>query len=221
MRLIPEAWMKGTLLLVLQASVLPGAIAQEWPLQVVGRAFDKSGDELLYSEYHYCGSASACTIEYRKPGGDLIARKDLDYSYGPHSPALVMIDYPSGKEVRVGGSEREDVVVDAGFDNYVRSRWDELAAGESIEFPFQIVGFDRPLAMKAYRASQGGCALEDLCLEVSLDSWFLGLLVDPIVLSYARDSRRLLRFRGISNLRDDKGKTFQVDIRYEYANNTT
>ena len=221
MRFIPEAWMKATLLLVLQGMLLPGALAQGWPLQVVGRAFDEAGEQLLYSEYHYCGSELACKIEYRKPDGDLIARKELDYSYGPHSPALVMIDYLSGKEVRIGSSEREDVVVDAGFDNYVRSRWVELSAGESIEFPFQVVGFDRPLAMKAYRASQGGCAVEDLCLEVSLDSWFLGLLVDPIVLSYARDSRRLLRFRGISNLRDDKGKTFQVDIRYEYANNTT
>ncbi len=221
MRLIPEAWMKGTLLLVLQAMLLPGALAQEWPLQVVGRAFDESGEQLLYSEYHYCDSELACMIEYRKPDGELIARKDLDYSYGPHSPALVMIDYLSGKEVRLGFSEREDVVVDAGFDNYVRSRWGELSGGESIEFPFQVVGFDQPLAMKAYRANQGSCALQELCLEVSLDSWFLGLLVDPIVLSYARDSRRLLRFRGVSNLRDDKGKTFQVDIRYEYANNTT
>ena len=221
MRFIPDTWLAGTVLVVLQAMLLPSALAQDWPLQVVGRAFDETGEQLLYSEYHYCGSELACMIEYRKPDGELIARKDLDYSYGPHSPALVMIDYLSGKEVRVGSSEREDVIVDAGFDNYVRSRWGELSAGESIEFPFQVVGFDQPLAMKAYRASQGSCALEDLCLEVSLDSWFLGLLVDPIALSYARDSRRLLRFRGVSNLRDDKGKTFQVDIRYEYANNAT
>ena len=97
MRLIPEAWMKVTLLLVLQAMLLPGALAQDWPLQVVGRAFDETGEQLLYSEYHYCGSELACMIEYRKPDGELIARKDLDYSYGPHSPALVMIDYLSGK----------------------------------------------------------------------------------------------------------------------------
>ena len=208
---------RGCWALLLQGLLVSAVVAEDWPLQAVGRAFDESGETLLYSEYHYCRSELACKIDYRKPGGDLIAHKVLDYSYGLHSPALIMTDYLSGKEERVGFGDSENVVIDAGFDNYVRSRWVELAGGESIDFPFQVVGFDRPLAMKAYRADRGSCSPERLCLEVGVDSWLLGLLVDPIALSYAVESRRLLRFRGISNLRDEGGETFQVDIRYEYT----
>lgn len=215
--MLPSLFSKGCLVLLLQGLLVPVVMAEDWPLQAVGRAFDERGETLLYSEYHYCKSQLACKIDYRKPDGEVIAHKVLDYSYGPYSPALIMTDYLSGTQQKVGFGDYRDIVIDAGFDNFVRSRWVELAAGDPVEFPFQVVGFDSPLAMKAYRIDGGSCPRETLCLEVGLDSWLLGLLVDPIALSYAVDSRRLLRFRGISNLRDDSGETFQVDIRYEYT----
>ena len=205
------------MILVQLLLVPPGLAAeQDKPLQAIGRAFDETAQTLLYSEYHYCDSALTCTIEYRKPDGELIAQKELDYTYGPHSPALVMVDFLNGKEQRLGFDAGSNNVIDAGFDNYVRSKWTELAAGDSVKFPFEVPGFDRALPMEALRSNLDQCAREELCLRVSVDSWLLGLLADPILLSYERDSRRLLRFRGISNLRDEGGDSFYVDIRYEY-----
>ena len=61
------------------------------------------------------------------------------------------------------------------------------------------------------------CPGDELCLEIALDSWFLGLLVDPIELVYSRSARQLLRFQGVSNIRGEKGESLNVDIHYQYG----
>ena len=53
-------------------------------------------------------------------------------------------------------------------------------------------------------------------LKVTLDSWFLGMLVDPIKLSYSKADRRLLRFQGVSNIVGPAGESLKVDLRYNY-----
>ncbi|MCB1844242.1 MAG: hypothetical protein KDI09_14875 [Halioglobus sp.] len=185
---------------------------------VIGSAYDESGQELLYRELHFCSDSQLqCSVDYRDPAGTGIAFKELDYSPGPHQPALVMRDLRNELEHVVSASGNE-VVVDAGFDNYVRSRWDELSAGEPVRFRFKVVDFDDPIPMKALQ--QADCAEERLCLKVTVDSWLLGFFADPIELTYARDSKRLLRFRGVSNLRGPNGESQTVDIRYTYPDST-
>ena len=43
-------------------------------------------------------------------------------------------------------------------------------------------------------------------------SWF----VDPILIGYDADSRRLLMFEGVSNFRDDAGEPRNTLIHFEY-----
>ena len=43
-------------------------------------------------------------------------------------------------------------------------------------------------------------------------SWF----VDPIYIGYDTESRRLLMFEGVSNLRDDAGEPRNALIHFEY-----
>ena len=50
----------------------------------------------------------------------------------------------------------------------------------------------------------------------SIAATLLGMLVDPFELTYDRGSRRLLRFTGVSNLKDEAGQSQQVDIHYQY-----
>ena len=107
-------------------------------------------------------------------------------------------------------------MVDAGFDNYVRQRWTELMGADPVRFPFLVAGRDSPLAMRAGPDRQSECNPAQLCLQVELDSWLLRMLVAPITLTYDRESRRLLRFKGISNLKDAAGNSQSVDIRYQY-----
>lgn len=187
------------------------------PPTVVGSAYNKDTGTFVYSEHHFCGEDQMlCTVQYRDSLGVIFAEKHLDYRQNPLSPSLLMTDYRSGVESRVTASEQENLVVDAGFDNFVRSIWDTLDAGDNAKFPFLVVGFDKPINMKALRSSAGDCTAAELCLDIKLDSWFLGMIIDPIELSYSRAQRRLLRFSGISNIKDENGESLNVDIHYQY-----
>lgn len=188
------------------------------PPTVLGSAYDREKGHLLYTEHHFCTQQGLqCEVEYRDSSGVLIAQKSLDYSGSPFSPALTMIDYRNKVKHSVPGTGQGDIVVDAGFDNYVRSIWDELEGGNSVRFPFLVPGFSRPLKMRADREMSRGCGQDSLCLEIRLDSWLLGMLASPIELAYSREERRLLRFSGVSNIKGGNGETLNVDIHYSYG----
>ena len=194
------------------------AIAENLSPTVTGSAYDRSSGNLIYRELHFCDfSLTQCTIDYRDATGELIAQKLLDYRTGPHSPTLVVKDFRGDEQTDLTLTGNPDWVVDAGFDNFVRSKWDSLESGEVVKFPFLIPGFEKPLKMRAQRADEDKCTAAELCLEIVLDSWLLGMLVDPIALSYSRSERKLLRFQGISNLRGSDGESLDVDIRYHYS----
>ena len=184
---------------------------------IVGLATDLDSGELLYEEHYYCSEdASACSVFYLDPGGDLIASKTIDYQLSLQAPGLAFRDYRFDREIELL-PERDDWVVDAGFDNFVRTSWGTLVAGDTVRFPMQLLGRDKPLDMKAALDDRGECPEAMICFEVQLDSWLLGALIDPIRLQYDRDSQRLMRFTGISNLRSDSDRSQSVDILYRYA----
>ena len=185
---------------------------------VVGDAYDMDSGEYLYSEHHQCmPDNSFCDVLYRDEQGELIARKQVDYSQNMQSPSLQMEDFRHTRQFQLQPRPDPELVVDAGFDNYVRLRWDDLQDGGTVAFPFLVMGRDKPIDMRAKRVEGEQCNPGEMCLEVGLDSWLLGMLVDPIALTYEKESRRLLRFRGISNLPGEGGEKQFVDIRYRYS----
>jgi len=193
---------------------LPG---QALAMPAMGEVREAEGDTLLYREYHACNAdGTQCTVEYRTPVGKVFAHKWLDYSDSRWAPELRFDDRRSGREVVVGNTGVEGVVVDAGFDNYVRERWTSLAAGEPVEFPFLVAGREQPVAMLARASRGGGCAAHTLCLVVTPANWLYSWLVEPIRLVYDGETRRLLQFRGLSNIRADDGSWRNVVIDYRY-----
>ena len=214
---MPARLITQTLLLAgLLSSMLAGA-EQLAAGSVVGKAYDRGTGYFVYSEHHICGEdRQLCTVQYRDSFGVIFAKKDLDYRHNPITPSLVMTDYRRGEEVRVPAMGQDNLVVDAGFDNYIRSIWEVLDAGDKAKFPFLIAGFDKPIKMMALRSKDDDCTATELCLEINLDSWLLGKFIAPIELSYSRAERRLLRFSGLSNIKDVNGGSLHVDIHYQY-----
>jgi hypothetical protein len=185
--------------------------------QVIGNAYDRESGQYLYSEYHSCTSSKLeCLVDYRDPSGQLIASKKLNYSAGITQPTVVMKDYRTGKDIIINSEYREGLVVDAGFDNFVRGQWDVLTTGDTVKFLFLVAGFDEPLKMRVSLDRSRSCNAKELCLEFALDSWLLRFLADPIDLVYSRDNRRLLRYQGLSNIRDENSESMIVDIHYDY-----
>lgn len=203
-----------SLLFTLLALATPaGLVASERP-DIVGRAMDPESGDTLYLEHYYCSADDlVCKVLYLQPDRALIARKDINYRSSRKAPELTFRDFRTEQKLSVS-RPGEDLVIDAGFDNFVRSQWQVLDAGQEITFPFLLVDRDKPLNMRARK--DASCDASQLCLEVRIDSWLLGFIVDPIKLTYERESQRLMRFQGISNLQTDSGRSQKVVIRYTY-----
>jgi len=185
--------------------------------RAVGSAFDKASGEFLYKELHRCLlDEEHCVVEYRDNAGKLLASKMLDYRGKPYRPSLVLKDYRSGSELSLVPPNDDALVVDAGFDNFVRSRWEIFDSGGSVQFNFLVPGRDTPIAMRADRDDRENCDVAALCIQVGLDSWLLARFVDPILLTYASDDRLLLRYEGPGNLASQDGSVPDVVIHYEH-----
>jgi hypothetical protein len=181
---------------------------------IIGEARDPESGELKYYEHYYCSDdALKCSVFYLRPDNQLIASKRLDYEPSKQAPVLAFRDFRLDREITIDRPD-SDAVVDAGFDNFVRLQWQDLAGGEEVRFPFRMMGREEPIDMRASRRK--GCDAGKLCLNIRLDSWLLGSFIDPIQLTYDRGTQRLLRFEGISNLKTEQGKSQKVEIEYRY-----
>jgi hypothetical protein len=98
-----------------------------------------------------------------------------------------------------------DLVADAGFDEFIRKQWTALVAGRSLPLDFAVPSRLRSLPFSLQRTGEAQVNGEKAWLfELRLDNW-LAVFAPKIEVAYGKDSRRLLRFMGLSNLRDDRG----------------
>lgn len=195
-----------------------------------GQARDPDTRRLLYTESHWtrfeAGAPVRRTVLYRCPDGTAFARKEIAYSPSPLAPAFrftdVRLGYQEGLRWRDGRPElwfsgrsgnrtqalanREDLVADAGFDIFIRNRWPQLNAGQRQSLRFAVpsrlasYGFSlRPGQAVRYREQPAQT------FRLGLDG-LAGLVAPEIEVTYGRDSRRLLRFKGLSNILDDGGE---------------
>ena len=197
-------------------------------------ARDPGDGALIYTEDHLMrqdgGALAQRLVVYRCADGTAFARKQVDYRGAPLAPAFrfedARIGYGEGLRADDDGSGRElwvrpspdepersaelapaeALVVDAGFDEFVRRRWEALVAGEAVKLRFAV-----PSRLDSYDFTvrrRGSTELAGEPAEVfrlKLGG-LLGWLAPHIDVAYGRETRRLLRFEGLSNLRDDAGE---------------
>ncbi len=101
----------------------------------------------------------------------------------------------------------EDGIVDAGFDRFVDQHWAELVEGEVLSRPFLV---PRRLDFVDFRIRRESEDDSTYVFLMGVESALLRLFVKPIKVTYERKSRRLLRYSGISNMRDNQGDNFEV-----------
>lgn len=220
----------GLLRLLLLALVLAPVQALGSALRLEeGIARNPQSAAELFREQHWIRSAGERAIErlvlYRCPDGTAFGRKLIDYRSSAVAPEFLFEDRRSGYREglsrdegatlffrpETGAAERSAplasarVVADAGFDEFIRLHWSRLLAGEAVPLEFAVPSRLRSLPFSVSRAGEAVVAGEKAWLfKLKLDGW-LGWLVPSIAVSYGQRSRRLLRFEGLSNLRDDAG----------------
>lgn len=205
-----------------------------------GIARDAGGDGLLYTEQHLVRREGSRPLErlvlYRCADGTAFARKRVDYRQSVFAPAFSLEDarlgYREGLRraggpgevfVREGAGEAERAaaldpqtgVADAGFDEFVRQHWDALMAGEAVPLHFAVPARLESLGFRIRRVGDTEVAGEPATVfRLALGGW-RGWIAPRIDVAYGRDSRRLLRFEGLGNLRDDRGDR-QLEARIDF-----
>ena len=194
-------------------------------------ARDAEDGRLLYREEHLLRYADGVLAErlvtYRCADGTAFARKRVDYAGAPLAPAFVLEDARTGyreglaregTQVRAlvradaGAPERSGalpasaaLVADAGFDEFIRQRWDALVPAGEARIEFVV-----PSRLEALGVRVRGLGAADIDgvpaqrFRLTLGGW-LAWVAPHIDVAYDARDRRLLRYEGLSNIRDADG----------------
>ena len=104
-------------------------------------------------------------------------------------------------------------VIDAGFDEFVRAHWNDLMKGDTVNFSFAVPSRLEWIDFRLIPLAQKDGTLT---VEMRLKSRWIAWLLDPVFLNYDLKSKRLLTYRGLTNIRTIDGDGIKAEIRYAY-----
>jgi len=211
---------------------------------LIGEAYGIKSKQLQYREFHYYSrSGEEHRVVYKDPDDQVIAEKTLRYTDALSEPAVEQKNTLCGEYIKVNQFENGDrlrivyrsekgkrtrekainrpdnLVIDAGFNFHVRTKWDELVAGKTVKFNYLAPSRSRTYAFKA-EATECQREGEVNCFAIAPDVWYLNIALDPILLTYSADSHELLAFSGLGNIADKNCDYMAVDIQYRYPKQT-
>ena len=227
-------------LLCASTLALPAAAAPE-TMKFLGYAYDLKSGKYLYTEAYdeqvEGGHWERGSTKYYSADGKKIGEKSVDFSADPFVPVyrldLPGVGYSEGisrvsadgidmfKESREKGRQSatikksQQMAADAGFHAFIVANMAALVAGKTVPFKFGVAG---QLDSYNFRARKiGDTEFEGrpaIRLQIEPDS-LLRFAVDPLVLTYDPASKRLLEYRGVSNvINPTTGKAYNVRIVY-------
>lgn len=220
------------------------AFANDKSEAFIGYAYDLKTQELLYTEQHSYPSAVIHDVKYKEPDGKLFANKTIDYQYSYHAPNILqknnrngelidikriedkdgqqetLIKYQENKKesIKTGSvNNNSNLVIDAGFNQFIIKHWDTLIAGKKMTIDYLI-----PSALDHYELSIKKESCEDKgqhCFSISASSFLISLFSSDLKLTYKiteNNHIRLISFQGRSNICDSEGDYQDVKIIYQY-----
>lgn len=230
-----------TLLILSALSCLQIASAQASNrlLSAIGEARNPNTGELLYLEHHYqTADSKTMEIEYLYPSNRTFAVKSLDFSSSNIAPSFTLTDMrfdqslsaswnnselllsrgklPTIQTKSITTSKKETLVVDAGFDAFIRQHWSALAQGETVKFDFAVPARLGSVKLSAQQVSCEEFSEGHSCFTINASNRLLRLVLPAIQLAYEDANQRLLSFQGLSNLENDDGDGQLVHITYQH-----
>ncbi len=208
----------------------------------VGTAVDLNSGKLIYVEehesYYKNGVNTGSLITYRDETNTVIGKKEItfngrspiaefrreDFRFGTIESAAI-----AGNRIRLINKENSNaeteeellsvpmpIAVDAGLNNLVRNHWDSLQREYNIAFNFAVpsqldyysfrVVKDRNESFRGRRA---------MVVRFESDHWYIRLFVDPVIVWYDEETRRAVKYEGISNIYNADGKSYIVRVTFD------
>ena len=221
-------------------SMLLATAAQAEVQRFYGHAYDLKSGAYLYTEVHAQtvenGRWLGGTIDYFGPKGEKLGHKTLEFQNDEFVPVFRLdlnYGYMEGisdnrdavtmeRRERTGARAESKTIkkvspmcADSGFHSCLRAHFAELQAGKTVKFTLAVPGSLDSFRFRAAKAGETQWqGIKAVLIKVEPDS-LLRLLAGPLELVYEPMQRRLLEFRGISNVHDPRsGKPYDVRIIY-------
>ncbi|MBA34686.1 MAG: hypothetical protein CMI14_04545 [Oleispira sp.] len=214
----------------------------------IGYAYDLKTKNLLYTEHHKYLDEMNHEVRYKEANGELFAIKRIDYQDSLYSPNILQRNNRNGElidikikdkinkkiSIRYQENDKEDVkkdqvdftpklIIDAGFDQYIKSNWDTLVNINNTKKELTI-DYLIPSALDHYKLSikKVNCEkIDNYCFSISASNFFINLFSSDLKLTYRKldeNPPRLTSFQGRSNICDSEGNYQDVTIMYKYDN---
>lgn len=178
--------------------------------------------------------------EYKSPSGKILGILKNNYSKSLNAPEHTMIDpvhknshglryegdklvlfnQDEGKKEETKKLDLDDmkgklVVGGQGLHYYLVANLEEVIKKGELDLKFLIPGrLDAyNFYLKVVKKSE-----ENVQFEIEIDNWLLKLFAPKLKLIYDRKNPRLLKYSGLSNIKDEKKDLMNVDIEYFYSN---
>lgn len=106
------------------------------------------------------------------------------------------------------------IVASQGLHYYLISNYEKMKTEQKFLLKFLIPGrLDSYKFILSYKGkSKDG--LDEF--EVEIDNWILRMFAPSLILRYQPETKRLIYYKGLSNLSDEKGEMMSVEINYKY-----
>jgi hypothetical protein len=220
-----------SLLTVLSSASLAAEKEVHW-----GEARNEQG-ELVYKEKHSVtregGRAITSLTEYMSPAGQVIGTMESDYSRNISMPTYVFEDHLRGyreglrneegeyiifkqkrgsKEERAAVTNTEDVFSCQGWHYYLVNNLAALEQ-ENVELNLILPSELEALPFEIQQVRSEGDRVEAV---LKFNHWLFRYFAPTLRLVYDSESKKLVEYRGISNILDSRGDRQDVRIVYRY-----
>jgi hypothetical protein len=204
-----------------------------------GTATARHSNEFLYGERHLLryrdGQPAERVVLYTCSDGSAFARKTVSY-VEPMSPDFELDDAANGMSegVRSDGNGRtvffregrlanektgpvpqvHGLVIDAGFDEFIRANWPSLMRGKPVEMIFLVPSRVEEIKFRAQHVRSDdldGIPVEVFRLKLA---GVIGWVLPALEVSYGSQTHVLMRYEGLSDLRDPAGDNFEAVITF-------
>lgn len=217
----------------------------EWT--IVGHARHPETGRLLYSEIHRqrvsSDGATVQTATYFDADNASIAERTVRFQGIGSAPTFHFVDLRRRSEqgVRVEGADlvafrkvpgrsefeerrlapASDLITGPGFDWLVKSSWVRLESGETVAAEMLVPERLRTIRFELSMVGEGSLWDEPVVtFRMRFSNPLIRLVAGPIDVIYHRDFRVIMRYEGMSNIKDPKGGNFQAVIDYPPGDRT-
>ena len=208
-----------------------------------GEAFSPKTGQLLWREEHRetwtDGRQEKAEVVYTSPDAKPFARKVLTFGELRSAPDFRLDDsrdgYLEGGECKASGirlfcraksgkpleeklhRKATDLVADAGVEEYVRSNWDRLVAGEKLSFKFAVPFEKDFFGFTVKKVDSGKKDGKDVVrFRMSLSNPLLRAIADPIDMTWDAAAKRVLVYEGMTAINDERGRSTVARVVYTY-----